>query len=176
MRIGNYENIKLAHTYLYLDPSDQALWDRFLKYVTYTPDCWIWTGGQSHSASMAYGAFRIGDKVLAAHRVSYALHKGPIPHGMCVCHHCDNPLCVNPEHLFLGTIKDNNQDATRKGRNPHGERHGLSKLNEIQVKQIIKLKGILPVRKIAPMYNVSQTSINNIHRNRTWKHINREEV
>ena len=84
--------------------------DTFDKYYGKTDgSCWLWTGGLYGSG---YGAYR-GQ---LAHRVMYERTFGPIPEGMFICHHCDNPQCVNPEHLFLGTCKDNNRDASKKGR------------------------------------------------------------
>lgn len=76
--------------------------------------CWLWAA--SLRPVSGYGQLRIGASVKFAHRVSYALHRGPIPAGLFVCHHCDTPSCVNPDHLFLGTAKDNAQDSLRKGR------------------------------------------------------------
>lgn len=76
-------------------------------------DCWIWQGGKNN---IGYGMIRHDDKMRTTHRVSYEVHKGNIPKGMCVLHSCDNPLCCNPNHLRLGTHKDNTQDMIRKGR------------------------------------------------------------
>lgn len=74
--------------------------------------CWLWTAG----ASSPYPQFAIKRRAHGAHRVSWMLYRGEIPKDMHVCHHCDNPYCVNPSHLFLGTAKDNQQDCLRKGR------------------------------------------------------------
>lgn len=95
--------------------------------------CWLWTGARQ---SRGYGAFQVGWKTQKrAHRVSYELAHGSIPEGIMVCHSCDTPLCVNPEHLFLGDARVNTQDMIQKGRKAVfcGKANGAAKLSDEQV-------------------------------------------
>lgn len=109
---------------------------------------------------------------MAAHRVSWVLHHGPIPPGLLVCHRCDNPRCVNPEHLFLGTAKDNSQDMVRKGRVSQGDRHPYAKLTTEQVVVIRKraADGDDP-GQIASDFGVSEWNVIHVIRRHTWKHV-----
>lgn len=86
---------------------------RFWAKVQQTPDCWLWTAAKNESG---YGIFGVGKATDKAPRISYRLLVGPIPEGTIVCHKCDNPTCVRPDHLFLGSHKDNHNDAVKKNR------------------------------------------------------------
>ena len=112
--------------------------------------CWNWTG--CVASTTGYGTAWSEYKPYNMHRVSYEVFVEKIPQGMCVCHHCDNRLCVNPDHLFLGTKGDNNSDRAKKGRSCKGSNKPNSKLTEEQVKEI-RLSS-LSSRKCAKKYGV----------------------
>lgn len=173
MRIKRYKNVKIQMYQLEMDRSHQATWDKFLKNVHITDGCWYWTGAQSISSSdgsKRYGCFSVpGEKSLQyAHRVSYALHKGPIPFGKFVLHICDNELCVNPDHLLLGTALDNSRDAVKKNRIRNCERHGAAKLTNKQVHHIKKIGDDFTRTHLAAMFHVSISTISAIMTGRTW--------
>lgn len=127
---------------------DQNVFCRFASKVVKSGDCWVWTAAKFKSGygRFAIGATRAQREMEYAHRAAYRLFVGPIPKGMVVCHQCDVRGCVNPEHLFLGTQKDNVHDCIAKGRarkhtgpNPKisGEGHGNHKLTEANVREIL---------------------------------------
>lgn len=142
--------------------------DRLLEKAIRNPDsgCWEWT---AHRFENGYGAIIIEKKVRKAHRVSYELHCGPIPDGARILHKCDNPSCINPDHLRIGTQTENVEDMIAKGRKALGERTGVSKLTEQDV--IAIRRSTEPSRKIATTYGVGKTTINSIRAGKYWKHI-----
>ncbi len=135
-------------------------------------ECWEWKRAKN---GYGYGTLTVKGKTVLAHRLVYELCNGLIPKGMNVCHKCDNPACINPKHLFLGTRSDNMQDCSRKGRivNPinrmPGELNPASKLNRDNVLEIRRrLKNGEVQALIAKDYCVSQSQISNIKRHFQW--------
>lgn len=132
--------------------------------------CWLWRGEARHL--FGYGAFHPAHgQTEGAHRVAFEIMNGPIPDGMAVCHHCDNPPCCNPAHLFLGTPGDNVRDAQTKGRSATGERNGASKLAVEDVVAIRAVYGHFAQADIARRYGVSAQTIANIAKRKKWAHI-----
>lgn len=153
-------------------------WSKVDKTIGQGPagTCWIWQAGKY---PFGYGQFwdtRIR-KGNCAHRVAWELTQGSIPEQAHLCHKCDNPSCVNPEHLFPGTPKDNAQDRSAKGRNniPCGQASRLAKLSEVQVQEIVLLiqQGISHT-VIARQYGVSRQAITLIAKGKNWKHITKQ--
>lgn len=138
--------------------------------------CWIWTAARD---AWGYGIFRKSAYVPArAHRWTYEQAYGPIPEGMLVCHKCDNPPCVNPAHLFLGTDLDNNRDRAAKGRSsrtnsPVGENSWRAKLTTQEVMEIRAryAAGGIYYRELAEEYGVSTNHIGRLVRGDEWKHV-----
>ena len=143
--------------------------DRFWSKVDKSADCWVWTAHRDHNG---YGRFQIDDYPRIAHRIAWELSYGLIPNGLWVLHRCDNPPCVRPEHLFLGTAADNYLDARSKNRMPLGESHPSSRLKLVQVMEIrrLGLKG-LSQRQIASQFGVAQPTVGKILRREKWAHV-----
>lgn len=132
--------------------------------------CWEWMAALYTSG---YGQIKIPKRRLqiAAHRLSYLIHKGDIPRGTYVLHKCDNRICVNPDHLFLGTKLDNSRDMVAKGRACFGAKQGSAKLSEAHVRVILELirLGTKQIR-IAEMLNISPMQISRIKRGERWNY------
>lgn len=137
--------------------------DKYESYIYPEPNtgCWIWAGDHSN----LYGRFTFNGKRQLAHRISYQLHKGEIPSNMFVCHRCDSPFCVNPDHLFVGTAKDNVHDMMKKGR-----RRGSNKLSEEQVKMIRSIDySRFTMLYAAKKFGVTEANVSYILSNKSWK-------
>lgn len=142
--------------------------DRFMSKVVIQPNgCWEWQGVKDHRS---YGVLSgdLGKQFKKAHRWSYWYHKGH-PGDMFVCHSCDNPSCVNPEHLWLGTHQDNNNDRILKDRSIKGEKHGNAKLTDEDVKDI--KYSTVDALTISKKYNITRQTVYLIRWNKAWKHI-----
>lgn len=172
---------------------NSTLPERFWRYVERSDHgCWAWLGMKN---SKGYGRIRVGGKgsqIRLAHRVSYELHFGAIPDALCVLHRCDNPACVRPDHLFIGTPLDNSRDMVNKGRGyivhhagdaharrkhpecwPVGSNHQSAKLTEVQIPEILALKGVRSDRKVAAQFGVTRNAIRMIWSGKSWKHVPR---
>ena len=147
-------------------PLADKFWDSVHK--TSSDECWLWTAS---CFSNGYGQIYNPGATRKAHRVSWELHHGPIPDGMDVLHSCDNPPCVNPSHLFLGTHQDNMADRDRKGRGAAGSKHPLTKLTTAQVLEIRELCASQTVqqKELALRFGVSRSQICQIAHEKTWK-------
>lgn len=167
-------------------PLDEKDIQRFWSKIDKSGECWVWT---AYRLPSGYGQISIKKKLYLASRVSYAIAHGVLPDHLHVCHHCDNPPCVRPDHLWLGTDKDNHQDMIRKGRdlvgernpmygkrrtwdcNPaYGERHPGAKLTWETVDAIRSLyrAGGITQTDLGKIYGVGQTLIGKVVRNEGW--------
>jgi len=146
--------------------------DRFWKFVKKAPGCWLWAGCRD---SRGYGRIGRGRGVSPyySHRVSWEIRYGPIPRGMYILHHCDNPRCVRPSHLFIGTQADNMADAAKKGRLAVGEKNGNAKLSEQEVLELRRLHatGIYTQAVLAERFRVSQQHVSSVASGRRWAHV-----
>lgn len=144
--------------------------ERFMSHVDKQSACWLWT---AYRMPRGYGHFRQPNTHELAHRAAYRLFIGPIGDGLDVMHACDNPSCVNPAHLSLGTRTDNMRDAKRKGRNARGEAHGRSKLSAADVAAI--RSSAASQSELARAFGVSQPHVSAIRACKKWAASTAEE-
>jgi HNH endonuclease len=149
-------------------------YDRFFKRVKVGKgdECWVWTGSQNNTHW--HGQWRnAAGGIELTHRASWRLLKGAIPEGACVLHRCDNPVCVNPSHLFMGSQSDNAHDMWNKGRaKPKanlGASHGMSKVTE-EIVLAIRASSESGVA-LAKKYGIRPTTVCDIRKRRTWDHV-----
>lgn len=141
-------------------------------------ECWLWIAGSRPSG---YGNMTVNKVKIGAHRVMHIMFKGSIPESMDVCHECDNTWCVNPEHLWAGTRKENMQDSVQKGRNyrggayraAFGKNQGHAKLTDEKVTQI--LRDNRSQFEVGKSFGISEMIIGRIRRGELWKHVKRPE-
>jgi hypothetical protein len=161
MPVGVYERKK--------KPAEERFW-KYVNKDTGT-SCWEWTGCLEIAG---YGKLRVNGKNIKAHRFSYQLHKGEIPDGMFILHSCDNPKCIRPDHLSIGTHAENMRDMINKNRDnkAKGSAAGQAKLTENQVIEI-KQKLNLGIKQkiIAQEYNIDDSNISRIKTGKNWAHI-----
>lgn len=146
-------------------PRSESFW----RHVRTGSGCWEWTGATDRAG---YGVFRIdGRKMTRAHRYSFTLNVGPIPEGLEICHRCDNPPCVRPDHLFTGTALQNRHDAMAKGRHPHGDSHGRRRIDATSARAIRErfAVGGLTYQAAADELGVTIATAHRILRGRTWR-------
>lgn len=147
---------------------------RFWSFVDRTGDCWVWIRGVSrHGYGLWYTGGRANRKSHLAHRYAWTLSNGHVPRGMVVCHSCDNPPCVRPDHLFLGSQLDNIADSVAKNRHVKGERVPHAKLTDDAVREVRDkyASGGYLQRELAQEYGVAQGIISAVIRRAAWKHV-----
>ena len=148
--------------------------ERFFQKVYPEPNtgCWLWSGAQHPYGCHGSLNAKYYNGFAWAHRFSYFIHNGDFDRTKLVCHKCDVPWCVNPDHLFLGDYVDNNHDSYKKGRSIRGSKHPSSKVTELQIPEIRRLysEGIL-MRELAIKFNIGEGGIYKIIKRMGWRHI-----
>lgn len=143
--------------------------ERVLNAVEKTETCWVWTKGK---LAGGYGQVVVDKQKWTAHRLFYSVYKGPIPEGKLICHTCDNPSCVNPEHLYCGTHTENNRDTYTRDRMPI--RHGDAAINVVKLSREAALEikySALTSKELAQKHQIHQSQVSRIRNGHTWKNI-----
>lgn len=151
---------------------DLSAEERFWMKVVRPEDpaaCWVWVGAKDGTG---YGRLNLPSLSRSAHRAVFALLGKPVPKGVVVCHRCDNPACVNPDHLFLGSMADNQADMARKNRSAHGSKSPHAKLTEADVRRVIAMREAgLQHGEIATAVGVHRVTVTDILSGRTWRRV-----
>jgi hypothetical protein len=169
---AHYQRLRKGQVLSERSAYDQSPAEKFAgKYVVAGGGCWNWKSLRKDGRA---NTFRLVDKIMSAYRASYILHKGPIPDGALVCHTCDNPACVNPDHLWLGSYADNTNDMLAKGRG--NTANGLTKLTKLGPEQVREIRALLATgkvsqRSVARSYGVSHGTVQDLANGKTWRHV-----
>jgi hypothetical protein len=155
--------------------------ERFWEKVNKSDGCWEWQGALF---DRGYGVFQVQRRTVRAHRLAYMMAKGPIAPGLFVCHMCDNPRCVRPEHLFLGTPQENTDDMVFKGRArytgpknpPRREEHHKAKLDELSVQRLRAAGNALPQIDLAAIFGVSKQTVSAVLRYECWRSLGQKQA
>lgn len=139
---------------------------RIMSKCVVSDGCWHWTAGRN---GHGYATVSVRHNSTPVSRVIYAIKNGPIPAGMCVCHRCDNRLCVNPAHLFLGTNADNTADRNAKGRQATGPRNPKAKVDVVSAREIIRrMRAGEFASSVGAAFGISGASVKKIASGGTW--------
>jgi hypothetical protein len=154
----------------------KTLKERFDEKWSEKDECWIWNSRFNSAGQIRANTFSLNGKIMRAYRASFILHKGDIPEGAAICHNCDNPLCVNPDHLWVGSNAENTADMHNKRRanTPKGEQHSSAKLTEADVKAIRLVMSDAPrgaQKALALRYGISKSTIQDIRSGKIWKSV-----
>ncbi len=142
---------------------------RLFRHVVKTDSCWLWIGAKD---SKGYGRMTVDRKSAGCHRVSYEIHNGEIPRGLSVCHRCDVPACIRPDHLFVGTMAENMADMTEKGRSTRGSKNPSAILNEAAVASLrADVRPGMSGYEASRKYGIQRGTVYQIMNGETWKHV-----
>lgn len=146
--------------------SEEQFWSRASR----VGECWIWQGSLTTNG---YGRLLVKGRWLGTHKIAFLLSHGSVPDGLEVCHTCDNRACIRPDHLFLGTHRENMQDMKTKGRSTYGTKHFNAQLTEDDIRQIraLYVPWKVTCRQLGEMFGTSYKNISRIVRREAWAHV-----